>query len=1028
MASRTLACASSRVEPWLTQPGIAGHSAIQIPSSSRSSVIRNFTGTNLAGDCLQAIQTGEQICAVEGAENSNAKKQQVGRLAQREGKNCKNQLFWLGVLFSTSTMHAVQLKRLKTRVARDGSDEQISKLTRSFDWRTTDEDEIKLRQQRAREEQPRIRNLESRHRIFSRFELASRSGMIYTVELRSLAGRVFSCTCIDFRVNGLGTCKHVEAVLLHLEARFPKIFAQAYQSGSDRIDVVWDGMLDTLRIENATGVMPEALREFFDAEGFLRPDCDVADTVEKLDLLGVSALRISQDVPRWIEQRRRRAERVLLRRDYEEKVQTGIYPQHETRVPLFPYQREGMLHLAFTERALLADEMGLGKTIQAIAACALLHRLGKAEKVLVVTPASLKTEWEEQIQRFTGLSYRLVFGPLRERLQAFQSPKFFTIVNYEQMVRDALQVNRLLRPDIVVLDEAQRIKTWSTKTAQAIKRLQSRYAFVLSGTPIENRIDELYSIVDFLDPSVFGPLFRFNREFYQLDERGRPQEYCNLELLRERVRPLLLRRRKADVETELPGRTDRNYFIPLSHEQREAYQYHEYEVAKLVYIAKRRPLTKQQQEKLMRELAMMRMICDANYILDQEDRTSPKIEELERILETCLAEAEVKVVLFSEWERMLELVRDRLRRMSIGYAWHTGSVPQKRRRAEIRVFKSDPQCRVFLSTDSGGVGLNLQNASVVINCDLPWNPAKLEQRIARAWRKNQARAVTVMNLIAEETIEHRMLGTLAAKRGLADGILDCIGVLKEIKLKRGGQTFLSRLEQMIAPATRLRPVSFAPPPSPADPSEAFARRAAELLGPQLVACEERFPDEQNQAVLLIVVERDATAWRERLQPSYEKLLGNRLSGSSEVTRLEVVDRSAEEAVRRLCEAGLLQMRIRATRHLYPEASAAATALSDEERARIAGQQDRFKRKLKMARILAAEELPEEAREALREAILCGARALAIQARLPEPEKLQEAMLPPVAARWGDSQPLIHDFLANPNSELGPLLRALGERA
>ena len=138
---------------------------------------------------------------------------------------------------------------------------------------------------------------------------------------------------------------------------------------------------------------------------------------------------------------------------------------------------------------------------------------------------------------------------------------------------------------------------------------------------------------------------------------------------------------------------------------------------------------------------------------------------------------------------MLELVRDRLRHMRIGYAWHTGSVPQKRRRAEIRVFKSDPQCRVFLSTDSGGVGLNLQNASVVINCDLPWNPAKLEQRIARAWRKNHMRPVTVVNLIAENTIEHRMLGTLEAKKGLADGVLDRVGDLKRSNCREARRRF-----------------------------------------------------------------------------------------------------------------------------------------------------------------------------------------------------------------------------------------------
>ena len=849
-------------------------------------------------------------------------------------------------MVSNPGVNATSLEPKKICAAKNDSDGEIARLTRTYDWRTTDQDEIKLRQQRAREEQPHIRNLEPTHKIFSQFEVVSKSGMTYVVELRSLADRIFSCTCTDFRVNGLGTCKHVEAVLLNIEARFPKIFDDAMQNGSDRVDVVCDETLNTLRVENPAKKRPQELTEYFDDDGLLRQEFEVEEAIEQLSRLGLSELRISQEVPRWIEQRRRRAERVLLRRQYEEKVQSGDYPQHETRLPLFPYQREGMLHLAFNERALLADEMGLGKTIQAIAACSLLHRLGKAARVLVVTPASLKTEWEEQIQRFTGLSYRLVFGPRRERLRAYQYPAFFNIVNYEQMVRDALEVNRLLLPDIVVLDEAQRIKNWSTKTAQAVKRLRSRYAFVLSGTPIENRIDELYSIVDFLDPGVFGPLFRFNREFYELDERGRPREYRDLELLHDRLRPLLLRRRKAEVEAELPGRSDRNFFVSLNHEQRASYEDHETQAAKLLYIAKRRPLRKQEQEKLMRELAMMRMICDTTYILDHEVRTSPKVDELERILEECLSEAETKVVLFSEWERMLELVRDRLRHMRIGYAWHTGSVPQRRRRAEIRVFKSDPQCRVFLSTDSGGVGLNLQNASVVINCDLPWNPAKLEQRIARAWRKNQTRPVTVINLIAENTIEHRMLGTLEAKRGLADGVLDRIGDLKAIKLQRGAQTFLTRLEQMIGAALGAlgKPAFPAAAAPPADPAAALAKHAAQALGTQLIACEERFPEGGTNSVLVVVVERDAAVWREQLRLVYEKILANRRPDSSEYAELEVIDRSTEEAVRRLCDTGLLRMRIRATRHLYPEAKEPEAPLSEEERARIDAHRMRFERK------------------------------------------------------------------------------------
>jgi SNF2 family DNA or RNA helicase len=258
--------------------------------------------------------------------------------------------------------------------------------------------------------------------------------------------------------------------------------------------------------------------------------------------------------------------------------------------------------------------MGLGKTIQAIAACALLHRLGQASHVLVVTPASLKTEWEEQIQRFTTLPYQLVYGSRQYRLKAYIGAPFFTLVNYEQMLMDTLDVNARLKPDVVILDEAQRIKNWDTKTAQAIKRLRSRYAFVLTGTPIENRIDELHSIMDFLDPTALGPLFRFNRDFYELDDRGRPQAYRNLGQLHQRIKPYLLRRRKADVETELPARTDRNHFVALSDEQKIRYDDHQAQITRLMAAAKRRPLTQQEQDKLMRELAMARMVCDTNYI------------------------------------------------------------------------------------------------------------------------------------------------------------------------------------------------------------------------------------------------------------------------------------------------------------------------------------------------------------------------------------------------------------------------------
>jgi hypothetical protein len=933
------------------------------------------------------------------------------------------------------------------------------KIPSPHDWRTTDADEINKRRLRAREESFTISNLEPQHPVFSNFRVASGSGLTYSVEIRDVRQRHFACDCVDFRANGLGTCKHVEAVLLHLAARFRRLFNAAQQNGSNRIEVVVDSNADTLRVLNGRGELPDAVKKCFDAKGSLAsPDRSGEAALAALRQLreaGFPQIRISQEVAGWLENRRRAAERKQLRREYELKVQSGEWPLHETKVPLFPYQREGMLHLAFTERALLADEMGLGKTIQAIAACALLNRLGKARHALVVTPASLKTEWEEQIQRFTDLPYQILFGARLQRLKAYHragqavqahgdsrslAPRrgegqgegfpFFTIVNYEQMLTDALDVNARLRPDIIVLDEAQRIKNWNTKTAQAVKRLRSRYAFVLTGTPIENRIDELHSLMDFLNPSALGPLFRFNRDFYELDDRGRPIGYRNLDQLHARIRPYLVRRRKADVETELPERTDRNYFVRLSDEQAARYGDHARIVLRLVNLAKRRPLTKEEQEKLQRELAMMRMICDTNYILDPDNRDCPKLPELEKVLEEC-RENDAKVIVFSEWERMLHLVRELCERLEFGFAWHTGSVPQRRRRAEINAFKSDPNCRVFLSTDSGSTGLNLQNASVVINCDLPWNPARLEQRIARAWRKHQTRPVTVINLIAENTIEHRMLDTLANKQALADGVLDLKGDLKEIKMRGGRQAFLARLQQLMATTpTESKPETPGSKPAlPADRALAFTRRVRDTINGALVCCEERYPNEGAHSVLFVVVDGNPAQHRTRLEGLHAELFGSDRSDPLAPVRLEVIDRPTDEALQRLMAAGLIARTTRASRALFPaEAATASAPLSATERAKADTSRAQSARKLKMAKLLGEGGLDEEARAPLKDSIHNLARALAVENRLPEPASLDDSFLPPLSHCWNEALPLLRSFVAEPSQPWKPVADALDKIA
>ncbi len=840
------------------------------------------------------------------------------------------------------------------------------------DWRSTDEQEILRRIQRARDEKHSVTPLDDTHPVLSRFGVASPSGMTYQVEIRDPASRTFSCTCPDFRTAGLGTCKHVEATLIRLKRRHRGDFRLAEISGSPFIDIVPDG--DTLRVERNLSSLPPSLRPLFDADGRLAADPDEA--LEKLRRSRSKKLRLSQDIEPFLEHRRRGAERRALRRDYETGVVEGRHPEHVTLLPLYPYQREGMLHLAFGERALLADEMGLGKTIQAVAACALLHHLGKAERVLVVTPASLKTEWEEQIKKFTTLSQQIIFGPRSARLKYYtdSSPPFFTLVNYEQILADGLDINEHLRPDIVILDEAQRIKNWATKTAQAVKRLQSRYAFVLTGTPIENRIDELYSIVDFLDPALLGPLFRFNREFYELNEKGRPEEYKNLPALRERVRPVLLRRRKHHVETELPDRTDRNHFVPLTRAMRDEYDEVKQQVAQLIQRSLKRPLKKDESELLMILLGMMRMICDSPSIIKNRDCADcPKLAELEGILDDALSDPDVKIIVFSEWEGMLQKVRDLAERQGVGYAWHTGKVPQKKRRGEILAFRRDPACRLFLSTDSGGVGLNLQNASVVINCDLPWNPARLEQRIARAWRKHQTRPVTVINLVAEDTLEHQMLATLDNKMNLAEGVLDgSDDALSKTKLKRGREANLARLKQFLGTPSGKKPVAKAPP---ADPAVHFADRAKDALGDALVHCQEAMLPDQSEPVLLTVL-RDPSR-----RPAVEEL-HRETDWRGGVPKLHVLDPATWTAIQQLADSGLLTLNTRATRHLAgdPPLEPKKPALTEEQKQRIAELKAFAAKKEKVAKLLIESDLADEAAE----------HQKAAEKALAEAEKIESA--------------------------------------
>ena len=392
------------------------------------------------------------------------------------------------------------------------------------------QDQIERRRERARAEILKIANKGS-HPIFSQFEVKSVSGSTYRIEIRSLDEMQNSCTCPDYKSNLIGTCKHIEAVLIHLEEEYgQKLKKLAEQRPRGSQIYLHYGMDVTVRV---TLPLPDRapvhdlLDRYFDPAGLLAGSPlqslpALLAAIEGLTPRDRQLISVTEAVREYLTLLQDRDEIRQQKEWFLDQVKRGRRTFDVLSTKLYPYQEQGAMHLAFGRRAMLADDMGLGKTVQAIAAAALLREMRDIQQAVVICPASLKHQWAREIRRFTSLSVTVVEGNLKARRDLYRNSSFFKIINYELVRFDQDELLKL-RPDLIILDEAQRIKNWRAKTAQMVKALPSRYAFVLTGTPLENRIDELYSIFQFLDPRILGPLWHFQRPL--LRTRKTPQRY-----------------------------------------------------------------------------------------------------------------------------------------------------------------------------------------------------------------------------------------------------------------------------------------------------------------------------------------------------------------------------------------------------------------------------------------------------------------------------------------------------------------------
>ncbi len=470
------------------------------------------------------------------------------------------------------------------------------------------------------------------------------------------------------------------------------------------------------------------------------------------------------------------------------------------KAELFPYQREGIEFALFRKAAIIADEMGLGKTIQAIGTALLKKQIFGFKKVLVVCPASLKSQWKKEIEKFSSEKALIVEGLPNERAKQYSSDGYlFFIVNYETILRDHLSINKA-GIDLLILDEAQRAKNYETKTASSIKRLGTKHVLVITGTPIENRLIDIFSIVSIIDPHFFGPLWEFSYQYCLFDpeRRDKINGYYNLQQLNRKLEQILIRREKRKVIDQLPNVQQTNIPVNLSPLQAD---YHAGYAKGIASIIRKKFLTPYDLQKLQLLLANMRMVCDSTYLIDEQTNESPKLEELKYILleQFDLQNSARKIIIFSEWVKVHKLIGRMLRENGIGFVELNGSVPVKLRGELIKKFEDNVHCKVFLSTEAGGSGLNLQVADTLINFELPWNPAKKNQRIGRIDRLGQkSNKLSILNFITRDSIEQQIASGLLIKQNLFDGVLDGTSTTNYVDFSSKGRSqFIQQLEEFI---------------------------------------------------------------------------------------------------------------------------------------------------------------------------------------------------------------------------------------
>ncbi len=458
--------------------------------------------------------------------------------------------------------------------------------------------------------------------------------------------------------------------------------------------------------------------------------------------------------------------------NFREAVEMAIPLPEGLLAELRPYQRAGFEFAArlahWTDGAVLADDMGLGKTVQAITLLLRRRELGPA---LVIAPTSVGFNWLRECERFApSLNVRMLRG--KGRALGNIGPGDVLVTSYDLLVRDA-EVLAGVEFGTVVFDEAHAVKNAETHRARAASDLQAGFRLALTGTPVENRLSELWSLFRVVSPSLFGSWERFRESFAAPIERdGDPERRA---ALANTIRPFILRRLKREVARELPSRTEVQVDVVLSAAEQKRYD--QVRVATLAALAGLDPAVPPEKRRFQVLAALTRLrqlACHPSLVDDTWTGESAKLIRLAELISELRDEGR-RALVFSQFTRHLDLAATALEKIGFSMRRIDGSTPENDRRAEVDLFQRGEGDVFLLSLKAGGTGLNLTAASDVVLLDPWWNPAVEDQAADRAHRIGQTRAVTIYRLVTRGTVEEQIIAMHEAKRDLVAGVLDGTG-------------------------------------------------------------------------------------------------------------------------------------------------------------------------------------------------------------------------------------------------------------